>query len=78
MRGKQMKSRISETETKTREYTDHIENEINTSDESPSRLDLNVLLKRLKDQKDSDKKINLIVGSLMLVVSAVVALMIII
>jgi len=73
-----MKSRISETETKTREYTDHIENEINTSDESPSRLDLNVLLKRLKDQKDSDKKINLIVGSLMLVVSAVVALMIII
>ena len=73
-----MKSRISETETKTREYTDHIENEINTSDESPSRLDLNVLLKRLKDQKNSDKKINLIVGSLMLVVSAVVALMIII
>ena len=73
-----MKSRISETETKTREYTDHIENEINTSDEASSRLDLNVLLKRLKDQKDSDKKINLIVDFLMLVVSAVVALMIII
>ena len=73
-----MKSRISETETKTREYIDHTENEINTSGEAPSRLDLNVLLKRLKDQKDSDKKINLIVGSLMLVVSAVVALMIII
>ena len=55
-----MKSKVSETEIKAKEYADYTESDENTPTGDSRRLDLNVLLKRLKDQKESDKKLSLI------------------
>jgi len=59
-----MKGRVRVSETdKIKEYIDHSGEEENYFDGSKGRLDLNVLLKRLKDKNDSDKKINLVIIS---------------
>ena len=71
-----MKSRISETE-KIKEYLDYSEDEKKYYDESKDRLDLNVLLKRLKDKNDSDKKINLIIITSLVLTFLVAAIILI-
>ena len=71
-----MKSKVSETEIKAKEYADYTESDENTPTGDSRRLDLNVLLKRLKDQKESDKKLSLVLGSVAMLVFAVIALII--
>ena len=71
-----MKSRVSETE-KIKEYLGHSEDEKKYYGESKDRLDLNVLLKRLKDKNDSDKKINLIIITSLVLTFLVAAIILI-
>ena len=72
-----MKSKVSETETKVKEYLVGTDTEESHSDNSTGRLDLNILLKRLKDKNDSDKKLNFFIISFVTLVAAVVLLLII-
>ena len=69
-----MKSRVDETEAKVGEYLDDTDNKKNYSNGSEGRLDLNILLKRLKEKKDSDRKFNFILTLLLILASAVVFL----
>ena len=72
-----MKSKVSETETKVKEYLVGSDADKSYSDNSRGRLDLNILLKRLKDKNDSDKKLNFFIISFVVMVSAIVLLLII-
>ena len=72
-----MKSKVSETETKVKEYLVGSDADKSYSDNSRGRLDLNILLKRLKDKNDSDKKLNFFIISFVTLVAAVVLLLII-
>ena len=71
-----MKSRVSETE-RIKEYLGHSKDEKKYYDESKDRLDLNVLLKRIKDKNDSDKKINLIIITSLVLTFLVAAIILI-
>jgi hypothetical protein len=63
-----MKTKVSEPEIKVKEYLDKENNEEKHIGESEGRLDLNVLLKRLKDEKNSDKKLNFLLTGILTVV----------
>ena len=72
-----MKSKTSESETKVKEYLIGSDADKGYSDNIKDRLDLNILLKRLKDKNDSDKKLNFFIISFVVMVSAIVLLLII-
>ena len=72
-----MKSKTSESETKVKEYLIGSDADKGYSDNIKDRLDLNILLKRLKDKNDSDKKLNFFIISFVTLVAAVVLLLII-
>ena len=67
-----MKTKVSEPEIKVKEYLDKENNEEKLIGESEGRLDLNVLLKRLKDEKNSDKKFNFLLTGILIIVSFLV------
>jgi len=63
-----MKTKVSEPNIKVKEYLDKEKNEEKHIGESEGRLDLNVLLKRLKDEKNSDKKLNFLLTGILIIV----------
>ena len=63
-----MKTKVSEPDIKVKEYLDNKNNEEKYIDKSEGRLDLNVLLKRLQDEKNSDKKLNFLLTGILTVV----------
>ena len=63
-----MKTKVSEPEIKVKEYLDKENNEEKHINTSEGRLDLNVLLKRLKDEKNSDKKLNFLLTGILIIV----------
>jgi hypothetical protein len=63
-----MKTKVSEPEIKVKGYLDKENNEENHIGESEGRLDLNVLLKRLKDERNSDKKFNFLLTGILIIV----------
>jgi hypothetical protein len=72
-----MKSKISEAEAKVKDYLVEADVEKGNSNNISGRLDLNIILKRLKDKKASDKKLNFFVISFTALVLTVVLLLII-
>ena len=72
-----MKSKTSESEAKVKEYLIGSDADKGYSNNIKERLDLNILLKRLKDKNDSDKKLNFFIISFVTLVAAVVLLLII-
>jgi len=63
-----MKTKVSEPDIKVKEYLDNKNNEEKYIDKSEGRLDLNVLLKRLQDEKKSDKKLNFLIITILIIV----------
>ena len=63
-----MKTKVSEPEIKVKGYLDKENNEEKYIGESEGRLDLNVLLKRLKDERNSDKKFNFLLTGILIIV----------
>ena len=63
-----MKTKVSEPEIKVKGYLDKENNEENHIGEFEGRLDLNVLLKRLKDERNSDKKFNFLLTGILIIV----------
>ena len=72
-----MKSKTSESEAKVKEYLIGSDADKGYSNNIKERLDLNILLKRLKDKNDSDKKLTFFIISFVTLVAAVVLLLII-
>jgi hypothetical protein len=72
-----MKSKISEAEVKVKDYLVEADVEKGNSNNISGRLDLNILLKRLKDKNTSDKKLNFFIISFTVLVLTVVLLLII-
>jgi len=62
-----MKTKVSEPEIKVKEYLDKENNEEKHINTSEGRLDLNVLLKRLKDKRSSDKKLNFLLTATLII-----------
>ena len=72
-----MRTQTSDSESKSEEYSeeykDYSDDDKKLDNAGSQNLDLNVLLKRLKDKIDSDKRLALLISCVVILISTVVA-----
>ena len=72
-----IKTKVSKPEIKTKEYLDKKNNQEKHIYGSKSRLDLHVLIKKLKDEKNKDKKQRFLFTVTLIIVALLVLVFII-
>ena len=75
--GRLIKTKVSKSEIKTKEYLDKKNNQEKHIYGSKSRLDLHVLLKRVKDEKNKSKKQHFLFTVILIIVALLVLVFII-